>query len=148
MGWASAGEIFDPIARALIDLGASSEVKRGVLTTLIRQLQDGDWDTEGESLDEFRNDPIVVEAFARQGVSHHPNGYGTIGFREGIGWVLHCEDCSPSQFEMRAAADDEGRGHDYLVYEFAAHRRIRHGEVQTVYDASTLINDPHAGRQQ
>lgn len=68
MGWSSANGIFDPIAQALIDHGASDELKLLVCDKLIGVLQDGDWDTEGESLDEFKDDPAIVEAFRRHDV--------------------------------------------------------------------------------
>lgn len=63
MGWASAGAIFDPVAKALVELNAPDEMKIRVLGDLIGALQDGDWDTEDESLDEFKDDPAIVEAF-------------------------------------------------------------------------------------
>ncbi len=63
MGWASAGAIFDPVAKALVDLNAPDEVKIRVLGDLIGALQDGDWDTEDESLETFKDDPAIVEAF-------------------------------------------------------------------------------------
>lgn len=63
MGWASAGSIFDPVAKALVELNAPDDMKRAVLGTLIGQLQDGDWDTEGESLEDFQDDPAIVAAF-------------------------------------------------------------------------------------
>lgn len=68
MGWASAGQIFNPVAQALIDAGASDELKTTVLAKLINQLQDGDWDTEHESLDEFKHDPAIVAAFRQNNV--------------------------------------------------------------------------------
>lgn len=68
MTWKSAGEIFDPIAAALIELGASDEVKRRVLGPLIVTLQDQDWGTEDYSLEKFRNDPVIVGLFAERGV--------------------------------------------------------------------------------
>ena len=68
MGWSSANEIFDPVASALIELDASDAVLRKVLGRLIDKLQDGDWDTEDESLHEFRHHPAVVAAFADHGV--------------------------------------------------------------------------------
>lgn len=68
MGWASAGAIFDPIAQALIDHGANDELKLLVCDKLIEVLQEGDWDTEGESLDQFADDQVIVEAFRRHGV--------------------------------------------------------------------------------
>jgi hypothetical protein len=68
MGRASAGEIFDPIAQVLIDLNAPDHMKLKILTELIARLQAGDWDTEDESLRQFRDDPIVVAAFAANDV--------------------------------------------------------------------------------
>lgn len=68
MGWASAGEIFDPVAQAMIDLGATAEMTTKVLSTLIAQLQEGDWDTEDESLGEFQDHPAIVEAFRQNGI--------------------------------------------------------------------------------
>ena len=68
MGWASASRIFDPVAKGLIDAGASEEIKRRVLGDLIGTLQGEDWDTEDESLEEFRDDPVIVELFAEHGV--------------------------------------------------------------------------------
>jgi hypothetical protein len=67
MGWASAGAIFDPVARALIDLKATDDMKRGVLGPLIDALTDGDWDTCDESADQFADDPVVVALFAARG---------------------------------------------------------------------------------
>lgn len=68
MGWASAGSIFDPVARKMTELGVSPEIKTEVLSTLIHELQMGDWDTEGESLGEFKDNPAIVEAFRRNKV--------------------------------------------------------------------------------
>jgi hypothetical protein len=64
MGWSSANSIFDPVARALIEAGADDTTKRKVLGDLIGGLQDGDWDTEDESLEGFLHDPAIVSAFA------------------------------------------------------------------------------------
>ncbi|MGW1497544.1 hypothetical protein ACWCQW_02950 [Streptomyces mirabilis] len=64
MGWSSANAIFNPVARSLIDAGAPDETKRKVLGDLIGGLQDGDWDTEDESLEDFLDDPAIVQAFA------------------------------------------------------------------------------------
>jgi len=68
MGWASAGGIFDPVAQALIDHGASDELKLLICDKLIGVLQEGDWDTEGESLSQFADDPVIVEAFRRHDI--------------------------------------------------------------------------------
>lgn len=67
MGWASAGGIFDPVASAMQRVGATDEQKTEVLSVLIRALRDGDWDTDGESLGAFQDDPAIVEAFRRNG---------------------------------------------------------------------------------
>jgi len=64
MGWSSANEIFNPVARSLQEVGVSDQTKRKVLGDLIGGLQDGDWDTEDESLEEFLDDQAIVSAFA------------------------------------------------------------------------------------
>lgn len=69
MGWASGGEIFDDVARALIDAGVGERVKHTVLGRLIDKLRDGDWDTEGESLEQFGDDPVIVALFRERGVT-------------------------------------------------------------------------------
>jgi hypothetical protein len=69
MGWSSGGEIFNQVARSLIDGGASDGIKKYVLSELIAALRQGDWDTEDESLEEFSDDPAVVDAFRLNGVT-------------------------------------------------------------------------------
>lgn len=68
MGWASAGSIFDPVVQALIDLNATETTKRGVLGPMIEMLQQEDWDTEHESLEQFKDDPVIVDLFRQHGV--------------------------------------------------------------------------------
>jgi hypothetical protein len=68
MGWSSANQIFNPVARALRDADTDDTTKRKVLGDLIGGLQEGDWDTEDESLEEFLDDPAIVQAFADHGV--------------------------------------------------------------------------------
>lgn len=69
MGWGSAGhKIFEPVARALIEAGASDEAKERVLGELIGTLQQEDWDTELDSLQSFLDESAVVQAFANNGV--------------------------------------------------------------------------------
>lgn len=68
MGWNSANPIFDCVADKLISLAVSDEIKTEVLSTLIGELQSGDWDTEDESLWDYRHDPAIVEAFRRNDV--------------------------------------------------------------------------------
>jgi hypothetical protein len=69
MGWASAGEIFDSVAEGLIASDAHDDVKRKVLSRLCASLQDGDWDTEQESLERFADDPTIVLVFRNHGVT-------------------------------------------------------------------------------
>lgn len=68
MGWASAGQIFDPVAKALVELNAPDDMKVRVLGDLIGALQAGDWDTEDESLEQFADDPAIVQAFREHDV--------------------------------------------------------------------------------
>ncbi|MFF0597895.1 hypothetical protein [Streptomyces antibioticus] len=70
MGFGSAGyTFFDPVARSLIEAGASDEVKERVLSDLIANLQQEDWDTELDSLQLFLDDPAIVRAFANNGIT-------------------------------------------------------------------------------
>lgn len=70
MGFGSAGlTFFNPVARSLIEAGASDELKEKVLGGLIGNLQQEDWDTELDSLQLFLDDPAVVRAFANNGIT-------------------------------------------------------------------------------
>lgn len=64
MGWGSAYRVFNNVADGLIKAEASDEVKEKTLTKLIADLQAEDWDTELDSLQDYRNDPAIVRAFA------------------------------------------------------------------------------------
>lgn len=64
MGWGSAYSLFNTVADALIEAGASDEVKERALTKVIRSFQEEDWDTELDSLQHFLDDPAIVRAFA------------------------------------------------------------------------------------
>lgn len=72
MGWASAGEIFDPVCSLIVKgvegKAIAEDEATKVLKTLIAKLQDGDWDTEEESLAAFVDHSCVVAAFVAQGV--------------------------------------------------------------------------------
>jgi hypothetical protein len=68
MGWNSANEIFDPVIGALRGADVPAATLKHVAVTLIKALQDGDWDTEDESLEEFKDDPVIVAAFAECGI--------------------------------------------------------------------------------
>lgn len=64
MGWASASGIFDTVADGLIEANAPDDIKARVLSRLCQELQDGDWDTEDESLERYADDPVIVQVFA------------------------------------------------------------------------------------
>jgi hypothetical protein len=74
MGWASGGDIFDPVAReivyavsdGLLDLNRASTI----LEVLIDALQSRDWDTEEESLEQFEDIDWIVAAFKRCNVPY------------------------------------------------------------------------------
>lgn len=73
MGWASANDIFNAVCDEIVGL---TELGNGiypvdaaqVLTVLIKQLQEHGWDTEGESLGQFKVFPYVVQAFANNDI--------------------------------------------------------------------------------
>lgn len=69
MGWSAGNEVFDPVARKVRELGLTDGQVTEILVVLIRELQDRDWDTEGESLDLFEDDEAIVEAFRRQEIT-------------------------------------------------------------------------------
>lgn len=73
MGWASGSGIFDPVADALIEAGASDELIVKTLVPLIDKLRDEDWDTWDESLTRYRDNPVIVEAFAKAGCEIEPD---------------------------------------------------------------------------
>jgi hypothetical protein len=68
MGWNSAGEIFDPVCRELQRSFLQTPTRKKILVTLIKALQELDWDTEGESLELFQEDSVVIAAFKECGI--------------------------------------------------------------------------------
>ena len=141
MGWASASEIFDPVAQALIDADLDRERKVTVLATLIDKLRDGDWDTYDYSYDQFRHDPAVVEAFHRNGCAPlstdddteaHLTYSGVSSNRDGR-WMLECEEHGDLDLEVGT------EGHDELIRRWFAHLAEQHdGDGQV--DEQLLIN--------
>lgn len=74
MGWNSANEIFDPICEEIIRQTEKSDGlypadARSLLTVIIHEFQQSDWDTEHESLERFKGYEYVVEAFARNDIN-------------------------------------------------------------------------------
>jgi hypothetical protein len=130
VGWASASEIFDPVARALIDLGADAPTKRKVLGTLLRKLRDEDWDTADESLAEFHDDPVIVQIFYEQGVGNSAGNWpeGVIGHDKRTNeWTLTCQGGRDSCGELARGDGDSPKEHDRLVHAWVAHDRQKHG---------------------
>jgi hypothetical protein len=145
MGWASASEIFDPVARALIDLGADAPTKRKVLGTLLRKLRDDDWDTADESLDEFRNDPVVVQIFYEQGVGNSVGDWpeGVLGYDQRTNeWTLTCEGGRDGCGELARGDGDSAAAHDELVCRWATHDAEVHGGDGRVPDRMLIERGP------
>ncbi len=69
MGWGSAYSLFNTVADALIEAGASAEIKERALGKVIARLQEDDWDTELDSLQSYLDDPAIVAAFANNGIT-------------------------------------------------------------------------------
>lgn len=69
MGWGSAYSLFNTVANALIEAGASDEIKERALAKVIVRLQEDDWDTELDSLQSYLHDPAIVRAFAANGIT-------------------------------------------------------------------------------
>ena len=69
MGWSKGDLVFDPVVEALGQLSANEYTTVMVCEALIRGLQECGWDTEYESLTKHCDDPEIVEAFARCGVT-------------------------------------------------------------------------------
>lgn len=65
MGWASAGEIFNVVARGLLAAEANDELLGEICYELAKKLTDEDWDTVDESVEEFRGYPVVQNALRR-----------------------------------------------------------------------------------
>jgi hypothetical protein len=89
MGWASGGYIFDALCEELQKSFLVPATRKKVLVRLIKALQQNDWDTEGESLDQFKGDKVVVDAFRECGVylwgtPEWDQAYGENSFAEKI----------------------------------------------------------------
>ncbi len=67
MGWCSGTEIFDAVAKVLLD--DKPVDKKATLIAVIDALEDGDWDCQSES--EFWEHPIVREIMQER----HPSWF-------------------------------------------------------------------------
>lgn len=72
MGWNAGAYIFNPVADALIETNASYNIRYVVCKALIDALQECDWDTEDESLNEYAADSAIVNAFKDCGIDLIP----------------------------------------------------------------------------
>lgn len=148
MGWNSANRIFDPVARALQRAGADDQTKRTVLGDLVKELQDGDWDTEDESLEDFLDDPAIVTAFADHNV--HLSDRSCCRRELGVGpreVLLRMRSEDVEEADMAAAVDAFAR---QLAEQIRAELVIplpEHGEAvpRTAAEAADLI-DPAVQR--
>jgi hypothetical protein len=63
MGWGSAGRYFEIVADTLVEAEASDEIKYAVCLDLIESLLADDWDTWDESVEKYRDQPSILDAF-------------------------------------------------------------------------------------
>jgi hypothetical protein len=61
MGWCSATDIFDKVAKFVISAEADTEFKRETLMALIGALEEGDWDCQRDSA--YWGDPLIESVF-------------------------------------------------------------------------------------
>ncbi|MET9142413.1 hypothetical protein [Streptomyces sp. NPDC004042] len=144
MGWNSANRIFNPVATALQKANADDDTKRTVLGNLIRELQDGDWDTEDESLEDFLDDPAIVSAFADRNVHLHDRRCCArelgVGPREAL-ILMRREETSEEQ--MAQAVNAYAR---HLATTIRAHRDEVKGSTKLptqIVDWCADLIDPH-----
>lgn len=143
MGWASASDIFDPVAKALIEEEASPDLKRHVLYGLLGYLLGADWDTAWDSLQQFGDDLVTRSVFYqhRIGVRFHKPEHpeGELGYDDDADrWTLRCDECGPVML-----ADFTAAGHDSLVRDWPEHVATAHG-AQVAVETWKLINPPAA----
>lgn len=146
MGWSSANEIFNPVARALTEAGVSDQTKRKVLGDLIGGLQHGDWDTEDESLEEFLDDPAIVQAFADHDVHLSDRRCCRAAHaRDPRAHLLAMRHEDVSEDEMAGAIDTYAH---HLAERIRATRDETRGAVQAgkVMDYAADLIDPGAQR--
>jgi hypothetical protein len=134
MGWSSANQIFNPVARALIDAETSYSTKRVVLGGLIRQLQDNDWDTEDESLEDFLDDPATIAAFAERDV--HLSGRRCCR-------AEHAHDPAAHLLALRhedVSEDEMARAIDAYAHQLAEQIRASRAETRGAVQATKVMD--------
>lgn len=89
MGMSSGSDLFDSVATLILSIQMSDEDRVTLMTKLIDELRNLDWDTYDESMYTFSDNELVIEAFAANGL--HSNEwwetYGDDDFEE--------EECPP-----------------------------------------------------
>lgn len=68
MGWSSAGRIFDTVVVELQQMGEDKDTQYRILKTLAKELTNNDWDTLGESLEAFPDNPAVRKVMDEYGI--------------------------------------------------------------------------------
>lgn len=68
MGWASGGEVFEPVADVMIHMKLTDAEMYLISVALINGLQSRGWDTENESLGMYQDYPAIVAAFKDCGI--------------------------------------------------------------------------------
>jgi hypothetical protein len=150
MGWSGAHDIFNGVADVLIQTGVNSEAIRLTLLRLIRELQARDWDTEDESLDQFRDHPLIVSVFYAAEVGDSLDSLsaqrvtGRISSSmEPAAWLLSCEGpdgCGPVfQRLWSGSRADVARQHNEVLQAWADHDTTRHGAVGAEVDDWRLM---------
>lgn len=80
MGWSGANDIVESVIETLCTgitrMEMNESIAKQLLVTLIKKCQEGDWDTEDETLDLFSHVPWVVDAFRECGVMRQSSSDG------------------------------------------------------------------------
>ncbi len=63
MGWCSGTDVFDGMAKTILEDSMDDEMQEFLIARLIRVLWDSDWDCESDS--DYFNHPVVRRAFHR-----------------------------------------------------------------------------------
>lgn len=139
MGWADGTQVFNRVARVIIEAGeVHDDTTPRILGELADALADAGWDTIDESIDEFRDCPEIVAVLRRASgdVDIAGRWLGTLGYDDGGDqWVLSCD-------EHGVIGRGDGQSveeHDRLVRLWAEHDEGAHGGDGRV-DERMLIN--------
>lgn len=73
MGFGSGLDIFDPVAKTILESSIEPEIKVKLLKSLIDSLEDHDWDTQEDS--RYYKHPLIQQALAEL----HPQWFSENG---------------------------------------------------------------------